>query len=88
MVCLGLPLLHPPGVEGGQPADGHPVSVTDRDRVRVSGYLRDAAYLESLREFLRKVQKIDRIEDGDDDVRVGRVATYVVVYTIVRFSHR
>jgi hypothetical protein len=72
----------------GKTADGHPVSVTDRDRVRVSGYLRDSAYSESLREFLRKAQKIDRIADGDDDVREGRVATYVVVRSLVRFTPR
>src|SRR3989304_1777574 len=69
-------------------AEGVPVSVTDKDRVRVSGYLRDSAYSESLREFLRKAQKIDRIADGDDDVRVGRVPTYVVVRSLVRFTPR
>ncbi len=74
--------------EGGKTADGVPVSVTDKDRVRVSGYLRDSAYSESLREFLRKAQKVDRIADGDDDVRVGRVATYVVVRSLVRFTPR
>jgi len=74
--------------EGGKTADGVPVSLTDKDRVRVSGYLRDSAYSESLREFLRKAQKIDRIADGDDDVRVGRVATYVVVRSLVRFTPR
>lgn len=72
--------------EGGKTADGAPVSLADRDRVRVSGYLRDSAYSESLREFLRKARKVDRIADGDDDVRVGRVATYVVAGTLVRFS--
>ena len=74
--------------EGGKTGDGVPVSVTDKDRVRVSGYLRDSAYSESLREFLRKAQKIDRIADGDDDVRVGRVPTYVVVRSLVRFTPR
>jgi len=53
--------------------------------VRVSRYLRDAAYSESLREFLRKAKLIKRIEDGDDDVRVERVATYVVARTLIRF---
>ncbi|HLC01798.1 MAG TPA: hypothetical protein VJK02_02060 [Anaerolineales bacterium] len=47
-----------------------------------------SAYSESLREFLRKPQKIERIADGDDDVRVGRVATYVVVRSLVRFTPR
>ena len=74
--------------EGGKTGDGVPVSVTDKDRVRVSGYLRDSAYSESLREFLRKAQKIDRIADGDDDVRVGRVATSLVVRSLVRFTPR
>lgn len=74
--------------EGGRTADGIPVSLTDKDRVRASGYLRDSAYSESLREFLRKAQKVERIADGDDDVRVGRVATYVVVRSLVRFTPR
>jgi len=71
---------------GGKTGDGTPVSLSEKDHVRVSGYLRDAAYSESLREFLRKARLIKRIEDGDDDVRVGRVATYVVAKTLIRFS--
>ena len=74
--------------EGGKTAHGVPVSVTDKYRVLVSGYLRDSAYAESLRESLRKAQKIDGIADGDDDVRVGRVPTYVVVRSLVRFTPR
>jgi hypothetical protein len=54
--------------------------------VRVTGYLRDAPYSESLTTFLRKAKKFKRIEDRDDNVRVGRVATYVVVRTLIRFS--
>jgi hypothetical protein len=73
---------------GGKTADGAPVSLSDKDHVRVSGFLRDAAYSESLRDFLRKAHKIDRMANGDDDVRVGRVATYVVVQGLVRFTRR
>lgn len=72
----------------GKTADGVPVSLADRDHVRIGGYLRDAAYSESLRDFLRKAQKVSRIAEGDDDVRVGRVATYVVVRSLVRFTRR
>jgi hypothetical protein len=72
----------------GKTADGIAVSLGDRDHVRVSGFLRDAAYSESLRAFLRKAQKPGRILDGDDDVRVGRVATYVVARSLVRFTRK
>lgn len=44
------------------------------------------SYSESLRDFLRKAREIERIEDGDDEVRVGRTATYVVVVSLIRFS--
>jgi hypothetical protein len=71
---------------GGKTSDGSAVSLSARDHVRVTGYLRDSAYSESLATFLRKAKKIDRIEDRDDVVRVGRVATYVVVSTMIRFS--
>jgi len=73
---------------GGKTADGVSVSLGDRDHVRVSGFLRDAAYSESLRDFLRKAQKPGRILDGDDDVRAGRVATYVVARSLVRFTRK
>jgi ABC-type branched-subunit amino acid transport system substrate-binding protein len=70
----------------GKTADGAPVSISVKDHVRVTGYLRDAPYSESLTTFLRKAKKFKRIEDRDDNVRVGRVATYVVVRTLIRFS--
>ncbi len=62
------------------------MSLSAKDKVRATGYLRDAAYSESLVTFLRKAKKFDRIEDRDDEVRVGRVATYVVANTLIRFS--
>ena len=70
----------------GKTADGLEVSLATKDRIRVGGYLRDSSYSESLETFLRKAKKFDRIEDRDDEARVGRVATYVVGRSLVRFS--
>ena len=36
--------------------------------------------------LLRKAKKIDRVQDGDDRIWVGRVATYVVARTLIRFG--
>lgn len=52
----------------------------------MGGYLRDSSYSESLETFLRKAKKFDRIEDRDDDVRVGWVATNGVGRSLIRFS--
>ncbi len=71
---------------GGKTADGNPVSLNTKDKVKVTGYIRDVSYSESLRDFLRKARLVKRIEDGDDDVRVGRTATYVIVVSLIRFS--
>lgn len=64
------------------------LGLPNTDSMRFSGYPRDAAYSESLRRILRKAPKIERIEDGDDVVRVGRIATYVVVPGLVGFRYR
>ena len=71
---------------GGKTADGAPVSLGDKDHVRVTGYLRDAAYSEAVSTFLRKAKQFDRIRERDVEIRVGRVATYVVAKSLVRFS--
>jgi len=70
----------------GKTDDGAPVSLSAKDHVRVTGYLGDASYSESLTTFLRKVKQFERIQDRDDERRVGRVATYVVVKTLIRFT--
>ena len=70
----------------GKTEDGAAVSLSAKDHVRVTGYLRDASYSESLSTFLRKAKQFDRIQDRDDDRRVGRVATYVVAKTLIRFT--
>ena len=70
----------------GRTADGLPVSLNVKDHVRATGFLRDSAYSEPLDTFLRKAKQFERIRDGDSDVHVGRVATYVVVQTLIRFG--
>lgn len=71
---------------GGKTADGNPESLNTKDQVKVTGYIWNVSYSESPRDFLRKAREVKRIEDGDDDVRVGRTATYVVVESLIRFS--
>jgi len=72
---------------GGKTADGRAVSLSAKDHVRVSGFLRDDSYSESLRQFLLKAKLVERIDhETDDEVRVGRVATYVIAETLIRFS--
>jgi len=71
---------------GGKTADGNPVSLNTKDKVKVTGYIRDLSYSESLRDFLHKARLVKCIEYGDDDVRVGRTATYMVVESLIRFS--
>jgi len=71
----------------GKTDDGGSVSLGSKDKVYATGYLRDSSFSESLQTFLRKAKKFDRIEDRDDDVYVGRVATYVVVESLIRYSN-
>ena len=71
----------------GKTSDGGSVSLSAKDKVYASGFLRDSSFSESLQTFLRKAKKFDRIEDRDDDVYVGRVATYVVVESLIRYSN-
>jgi hypothetical protein len=71
----------------GKTDDGVPVSLSAKDHIRATGYLRDASYSESLTTFLRKAKQFERIRDRDDERRVGRVATYIVVKTLIRFSN-
>lgn len=70
----------------GRTADGLPVSLNVKDHVRATGFLRDSAYAEPLDTFLRKAKQFDRIRDGDSEVHVGRVATYLAVQTLIRFG--
>jgi len=47
--------------------------------------LEESYSLYVLRTFETYTKQVKRIEDGDDDVRVGRTATYVVVVSLIRF---
>ncbi len=66
--------------------DSLPVSLGTKGHVRATGYLRDASYLQSLTTFLCKAKQLEHIQDRDDERRVGMVAMYVVVKTLIRFS--
>ena len=61
------------------------VSLSAKEHIHATGYLRDASYSESPTTSLRKAKQFDRIQDRDDERRVGRVATYVVVKTLIQF---
>jgi len=70
----------------GKTKDGAAVSASARDHVRATGFLRDVGYSESLATFLRKARRFDRIQDRDDELSLGRVATHVTVRTLIRFG--
>lgn len=70
---------------GGKTDDGVPVSLSAKDKIRITGYIREVSRSESLRDFLRKAKQIEPIEAGDDHIRVGRTATYGVVESLIRF---
>ncbi len=70
----------------GRAHDGVPVSLSAKDKVRVTGFIREVPYRESLRHILVRAKQIDRIQDGDDEIMVQRIATYVVVQTLMRFG--
>jgi hypothetical protein len=70
----------------GRTNDGVPVSLAARNRVRVTGFVREVPYRETLRHILVRSKQIDRIEDDDDDILIQRISTYVVVQTLIRFD--
>ena len=55
-------------------------------RVRVTGFVRDVPYDESLQKILTQLRLPDRIMDGDDRKSVQRVSTYVIVRTLMRLG--
>jgi hypothetical protein len=68
-----------------------PVTLKRKDRIRVSGYLRDEPYSENLRRFLLKAQKVEllaELPNSDElaEIRVARVATYIVARALVQFT--
>lgn len=70
---------------------GSSVSLKRKDRVRISGFLRDEAYFENLRRFLIKAQKVDVLSEmpnSDDlaEIRVSRVATYIIARSLIQFT--
>lgn len=70
----------------GQTIDGMAVSLQAKERVKVTGYLRDRSYSESLERLFKKLEHPARIQPGDDAIFVGRSATYLVVETLIRLS--
>lgn len=70
----------------GATADGMAVSLQAKERVLITGHLRDRTYSESLDRLLKKIQRPERIQPGDETLFVGRSATYLVVETLVRLS--
>ena len=71
--------------------DGREVKLNDKDRIRVNGYIRESHYSESLALFLMRNKKIGLLNDvpnADDvrNVRSPRVATYVIVDSMLQFT--
>lgn len=77
-------------VEDGK-VGGRAVNLQKGDHVRVSGYLRDEVYFETLREFLLKAKAESVLNLLSQDVsafniKSGRVATQVVIDSLVQFT--
>jgi hypothetical protein len=70
----------------GRTGDGLDVSLSPRMRVRITGFVRDVPYDESLQKILTQLRLPDRIMDGDDRKAVQRVSTYVIVRTLMRLG--
>lgn len=70
----------------GRTSDGLDVSLSPRVRVRVTGFVRDVPYDESLQKILTQLRMTDRIMDGDDRKSVQRISTYVIVRTMMRLG--
>ena len=70
----------------GRTHDGLSVSLSAKDKVRVTGFIREMPYRETLRHILVRTKQIDRIEDDDDEILIQRISTYVVVKTLMRFG--
>jgi hypothetical protein len=71
----------------GRTSDGFDVSLAPRSRVRITGFVRDVPYEESLQKILTQLRMFDRIVDGDDRKTVQRVSTYVIVRTLTRLGN-
>ncbi len=67
--------------------DGLDVSLSPRMRVRITGFMRDVPYEESLHRILTQLRMTDRILDGDDRKTVQRISTYVIVRTLMRLGN-
>ena len=72
--------------------DGKLVSLQPGEKIRVSGYLVDAPYTETLAEFLRDARKdglIDRLDNAEKfrQVRVKRVGTRLDVLELERLTN-
>ena len=67
-------------------SDGLEVSLSPRVRVRITGFVRDVPYDESLQKILTQLRMTDRIMEGDDRKSVQRISTYVIVRTLLRLG--
>ncbi|MBN1887889.1 MAG: hypothetical protein JW850_07850 [Thermoflexales bacterium] len=70
---------------GGKTAEGMPVSLAKKGKVRVSGYIREVPYAETLGRIKQRAG-VSQMDEGDDDVTLGRISTCTVVKTIERNS--
>jgi len=70
----------------GKTDDGVPVSISEKDHVRVTGYLRDAGVFRIVIEFPAQGEEVRAYPGAGWGSQGGRVATYGVVKTLIRFS--
>jgi hypothetical protein len=70
---------------------GRPVTLNQKDHVRVIGHLSERRYSESLGYFLMRAGAIGLLAEAPNadeirDIRVSRVATYVVAESMLQFT--
>lgn len=70
----------------GRTADGMAVSLQPKERVLVTGYLRDQSYTESLERLFARAGCPERAQAGDERRFINRSATYLMVETLIRLA--
>jgi len=73
-------------LKDGKTADGRAVSLGKKDKVRVTGFIREAPYTETLHQIKVRAGAADKVADGDDEIVVPRISTYVVAESLVQYG--
>ena len=73
-------------IPNGRTPDGLPIGLQPRSGVRLTGYLVDVAYPESLHQILTWLRLSERQREDDRERKLQQVLTYVIPRSLVRFG--